>query len=437
MDSKEHFVTHSDSMNHLLQRKLSFLLRYGMLFLFTIGIVLILALYFVKVPDILEARFTLSSSNPPKTLISKVNGRLVRKCIEDKQSVKKGQLLITLESSASYEEIIQLERELNQLKLFLDSNILDSIRMIDINSKYELGELQGVYEQFKKSNNELCIAISTGQFLEEKHIIDDRLNFLHQTKEQLLKQKVIYQREYALAADAWQIDSMLKRQGSLTQTELRASESFKLQKKLSLNSIAQSLISNETAINEIRQQLINLEKTIAVQKAIFFQNFGLLYVAISEWKTKYVMYAPFDGVVHMNRNIYSGLQVQAGEPILYISPINNNWVAEMLIPQPNFGKIKVNQRVLLKFDGYNFEEFGAVEGKVSAIANIPQELKESSGVKNLYLVNVAIDSSFKTSYKKQLQPLFGLNGTAAILLDDKNVLEKLFLDRFRALLVYQ
>ena len=437
MRSEEYLVTHSDSINYLLQRRLSFLLRYGMSFLFILGLIVIVALYFVKVPDVLEGKFSLSSSNPPKTLIAKVNGRITDKLVADKQNVKEGQLLVRLESSANYKEVEMLEKELHLLKNYLDSNFLDSIKMIEVNAKFSLGELQPVYEQFKKSNNELFVALSRGQFLEEKHIIENRLFYLNQGKDQLLRQKLIYKREYDLANDAWQVDSVLRKQGSLTLTELRASESFRLQKKLSLNNIAQSLIANETSINEIEQQLINLEKSIAVQKNSFYQNFGVLWVSISDWKTKYTLYAPFDGQVNFNRNIYNGLQVLTGESVLYISPSKSDWIAEMLIPQQNFGKIKLGQKVILKFDGYNFEEFGAVEGSIKNIANIPQELKSNEGNVNMFLVQVSINNGFKTNYQKNIKPLFGLNGQASIVLDDKSVLEKLFLDKFKAIFVFQ
>jgi hypothetical protein len=53
------------------------------------------------------------------------------------------------------------------------------------------------------------------------------------------------------------------------------------------------------------------------------------------------------------------------------------------------------------------------------------------------LVQIAIDSSLTTTYHKTIQPRYGLTGTANIALDDKSLLEKLFLDRFKSLFVYQ
>ena len=141
--------------------------------------------------------------------------------------------------------------------------------------------------------------------------------------------------------------------------------------------------------------------------------------------------------ISLPKNIYEGLNLQAGEPVLYIIPDSSNWLCEVLIPQQNFGKIALAQRAILKFDSYNFEEFGVTEGRVKTVSATPQEVKSNEGNQNLYLVQIAIDSSLTTSYHKTIKPRYGLTGIATITLDDRSVLEKLFLDRFRALFVYQ
>jgi hypothetical protein len=114
-----------------------------------------------------------------------------------------------------------------------------------------------------------------------------------------------------------------------------------------------------------------------------------------------------------------------------------NWLAEVLIGQQNFGKVKLGQVCILKFDSYNFEEFGIVKGKIKSIAATPQEIKSTEGSQNMYLVQIALNDTLTTSYHQTIQTQFGFTGAASIVLDDKNLLEKLFLDKFKALFVYQ
>lgn len=433
----EELYRHNDNINYLLKRKLSFMLRYGMTFLFLLGFAVLVSLYFIKAPDTLEGKFVLSSSNPPKSMVAKVNGRIVKKNVIDLIKVSKGDVLLVLESVADEKEINQLESELTHIQLLCDSNRLDSLVYIGTESFQHLGEIQQVYEQFKKSNNELYLALTSGQYLQEKNIINKRLANLLQTRSNLLNQKQIYEREYSLANETWQADSLLDKQRSITKTELRNTESARLQRKLSLSNLQQNLLNNETAINDIEQQLLTLEKNIAQQKNVFIQSYSILKAAIADWKSKYLFIAPFNGTVSLPKNIFEGLNVQAGEPLLYIIPDNSNWLCEVLIPQENFGKIRIGQRAILKFDSYNFEEFGVVEGVVKTVSATPQEVKTNEGSLNLYLVQIAIDSSLTTTYQKTIQPRYGLSGTATIALDNKNLLEKLFLDRFKSLFVYQ
>lgn len=436
MSQGEQIYQRNENINYLLNRKLSFMLRYGMTFLFLLGIVVLASLYFIKAPDTIEGKFVLSSSNPPKSLVSKVNGRIVKKLISDESKVYKGDVLLVLESVADVNEINQLDSTLSILQTQIDSNWLDSLQYLGT-TLLHLGEIQQVYEQFKKSNNELYLALTSGQYLQEKGIINKRLATLQQTRNNLLNQRVIHEREYALANETWQADSILNQQKSITKIELRNTESARLQRKLSLSNLQQNLLNNENSLNDIEQQLLSLEKNISQQKNAFLQSYSILKSAIADWKSKYLFVAPFNGIISFHKSIYEGLNVQAGEPLLYIVSDNSNWVCEVLTPQQNFGKINVGQRTILKFDSYNFEEFGVTVGQVKSISETPQEVKTTDGSQNMYLVQIAIHSNFTTSYHKSIKPRYGLTGTATITLDDKSLLEKLFLDRFKALFVYQ
>jgi len=130
----EELYKHNDNINYLLTRRLSFMLRYGMSFLFLLGLFVLASLYFIKAPDTLEGKFVLSSSNPPKSMVAKVNGRIVKKNVNDATKVNKGDVLLVLESVADESEINQLESELTHIQLLCDSNTLDSLTYIGTES---------------------------------------------------------------------------------------------------------------------------------------------------------------------------------------------------------------------------------------------------------------------------------------------------------------
>lgn len=434
---EEENYKNSDSIAYLLQAKLSFMLRYGMTFMLALGILVLVLLYFVKVPDTLEGKFVLSSNNPPKPMVSKINGRVTTKIVEDKSLVIKGQLLLIMENLANINEVENLTLELQKTQLLIDSNVLDSISRIDIHSLNQLGEIQNIYEAFKKANNELYLAVSDRQYTQQKSIIIGRLSSLQKMHKNILAQKNLTFQEYQLAYENFEMDSALAINKHITANEFRTSESNFIRAEQALNNAENSLLNNESSQNDIKEQLLGLERNFDAQKNNFLQNYYGLIAALNDWKSKFLITAPFTGQVSFNRNIFEGLQVQAGEPLLFISPANSILVSEIMVPQINFGKLKKDQRCIIKFDSYNFEEYGVLEAYVFNISDIPTEVKTQSGAENVYMVQVAFKNKLETSYHKKIEPRYGLTGTASIILEDKSLLEKLFLDKFKALFVYQ
>lgn len=428
---------HNDSLSYLLNKRLGLALRYGLSFLFLLGIVVFGVLYFVKVPDTLEGRFVLSSSNPPKTMVAKVNGRIVEKRLQDKDKVTKGQVLLVLENLANLGEIETLETQVEQVQQYLDAGYFEKLGRIDHGALTQLGEMQSQYEQFKKANNELYMAVSNGEYRQEKVILQKRLENLQAEYQNLMKQKQIYEKEIQMSDEAYAADSILNSEHSITRPELRNAESNRLQGQLSMINLQQSVLRNRSSITDISQQMLNLERSFEQQKNTFVQVFYALKSTLKDWKSTYLVVAPFAGTASFNRNIYEGMQVSTGDALLYIVPQGSELVCETLVPQPNFGKIKKDQRCVIKFDSYNFEEYGVVEGYVFNISDIPQEVNEPSGIRNYYMTQVALSNGVNTSYNKQLNVRFGLTGTINIVLDDKNLLEKLFLDKLRSLWTYQ
>ena len=45
----------------------------------------------------------------------------------------------------------------------------------------------------------------------------------------------------------------------------------------------------------------------------------------------------------------------------------------MGIGQYNFGKLKVGQIVILKLNGYPFEQFGTIRGQLASISDLPRD----------------------------------------------------------------
>ncbi len=425
---------HTDSINYLLKSKLGFFLQYGMGLISILCLLVLICLHFIKVPDSIEAKFVLTSSNPPKMLVSKISGRVSQKFVEDKIHVTKNQLLFEMENQADFSEIQQLDSLINNIELLITNKQFDEIVTIENKPLALLGEIQHHYEIFKKSNNEFAQLVANEQYQQEKALILNRQKNLDLVYNNLMAQQILYTKELELSKKDYVIDSILVTQNGLVEQVFRKTETDMLQRQISLLNIEQSIIANNNSRSDLAQQLINLEKVLLQYKNVFIQSFYGLKAALQDWKSKFLIVAPVQGIASFNKNIHEGIQTQIGEPLLYIIPNGSTWVCEILIPQTNLGKLKEGNKCILKFDSYNYEEYGVFEGKVQSVSAIPQEVKGQTGSENLFLVRVNIADSLLSNYNKTIEGRYGLTGSASILLDNKSLLEKIFLDKFLSLL---
>jgi hypothetical protein len=85
----------------------------------------------------------------------------------------------------------------------------------------------------------------------------------------------------------------------------------------------------------------------------------------------------------------------------------------------HLGKVKVGQDVLIRFSWFPYQEFGAVRGRIMAIADVP--LKDS-----IFLARVMSPDGLITTYNKTLTVKTGMTASADVITDDRRLLEKLF-----------
>jgi hypothetical protein len=74
--------------------------------------------------------------------------------------------------------------------------------------------------------------------------------------------------------------------------------------------------------------------------------------------------------------------------------------------------------VILKFQGYPYQEFGSMEGIVSSVSDIP--------VDSVYLIRVKLPESLSTSTGKRLNIRSGMTAEGEIVTEELRLIEKVF-----------
>jgi hypothetical protein len=89
------------------------------------------------------------------------------------------------------------------------------------------------------------------------------------------------------------------------------------------------------------------------------------------------------------------------------------------VPLAISGKVLEGQRVVMKFDSYNYQDSGVVHGIIGSKALVPNDKKMLS-------VRVNLPNGLVTSYGKTLTFDQQMLGSAEIISEDKRFVERLF-----------
>ncbi|MBE9048026.1 HlyD family efflux transporter periplasmic adaptor subunit [Pleurocapsales cyanobacterium LEGE 10410] len=117
---------------------------------------------------------------------------------------------------------------------------------------------------------------------------------------------------------------------------------------------------------------------------------------------------------------YQALSATAvGQELLYLQPGNTTWFGELSVAQQSFGRVREGQRVMVRFSGYPYHEFGSVYGEVEYFSEFP--VRDS-----LFLAKVHFPDGLLTSYGHDIPPRNGMTGRAEIITQGMRLLERVY-----------
>ena len=139
--------------------------------------------------------------------------------------------------------------------------------------------------------------------------------------------------------------------------------------------------------------------------------------AINSWKLSYCLYAPIAGKVSFTTYWNENQYIPSGDTVCTIVPESRSrLMGKAQLPVERSGKVKVGQRVIIRFSNYPDEEFGTVEGRVASVSLVPAE--------NNYMVEIDSPNGLQTNYGYTLPVLQEMPATAEIVTDDLRLIER-------------
>lgn len=428
-DVLDNIELRSESVQDILTQPPHWMIRWGNTIIFLILLLILMMSYVIRYPEFIPAPIVVTSQNPPEKLEARTNAKIEKIFIKEHQQVKKNQVLMVMQSTANYEDVLKLKK-------IIDSIAPDQLLSFPVSeaSHFKLGELQGDYNGFAKAFQDETLFTRLQPYAPENLAANQSLSEYRLRIATTKQQKKLEQAKYEITRKNYQRSQDLYNQGVIASMELENEKIKFLQAQQNLENINISLSQMEEAISNLNKTksgtAINTEKDKITYTSQTLQLFEQLRKSLKQWEQNYLIISNTNGIASFQQFFGENQFVKAGDVILSILPEKKDkLVGRMSVPAANSGKIISGEKVLIKLDNYRYQEYGIVEGKVQNISLSPD--KEGN-----YYVDVLLPKGLKTSYNKTLPFDKELKGSAEIVTEDLRLIERFFY-QMRKLLGYQ
>lgn len=407
----------SEKARDFIMRRPGFMTRWAVTIFLLIFLILFTSTWFISYPDILYAKANITSNNAPKELVTVVEGKLINLFVRNEQPVKEGETIAWVKSTADHKDVLLLSNLINQSASLLEAGQADQIFNLYKESFKNLGDLQPFFQDFMIDLQRFNNYLQNGYYRKKKRSLLEDYKILSRMHEAILRQKMILSQDIQLAEEVFDVNNTLYNQKVISKQDFREAQSKLLSKKITLPQLESALLSNESLQSVKLQEITALEHDIAQQKVIFLQSLQTMKSAITEWMKKYVIIAPTDGTVVFVVPIQQNQYLYPCK-IGYVNPDSSEYYAEVVLPQNNFGRAAIGQKVQLRLYSYPFEEFGYIEGKLKYISRIPTD----SG----FLANIDLNNGLTTNYHRKIQYRNGLKADALVITRDERLIRRFY-----------
>lgn len=430
-ENKQHkeIELRSEEVQEVMNRVPSLILRCGITVLFCIVLILFIGSCLFKYPDVVTAKVTISTLDPPAYILARASGRLVKLCVKNGQVVKRNSVLGVIENTANEEDVFALQEKLlnwrKQDYSLEKGKELFGLSRNKVLSNQELGEIQAAYASFVSVLSE-CISMQELGYYAKKRIAQEEL-IAQQTNyyRQVQQQYKLVEKDLALALSSYIRDSILYNRNAMIISEFEQSGSRYIQSLQAKENAQMTLTQTAMQLLQSREVLLDLDKQameeLQTQTVSLKNTTEQLITQLTSWEQRYVLKSPISGKVTFLSVWSPNQNVESGASIFVVAPNKESMpLGQALLPLQGSGKVKIGQRVNIRLTNYPDMEFGYLRGEVKSISPVPT-------ADGLYVVDIALPNGLQTNYGKKLPITQEMKGNADIVTNDVRLIERLIM----------
>jgi HlyD family secretion protein len=408
----------SDEVKEIISYRPHWMIRKGNLIFFIVLASLLSLTWFIAYPDIINGSARLVSLNAPKMISSKTEGKLMKLFVIDGETVQKGKHLGYSESTALYDEVMQLKTWVEQMIASTQDNNYALLIKTPLPSLFNLGELQSSFQTFQNQLTETKQLLASGYYQNKRLALEKDIQYISNLKANSFAQKKLLEQDQQLQNKEYDAYEDLAKEKVIAPLELNQYKSKLISKEQSIKQINSQLTNSDIATHSKEKEIMDLDKQVIDQQQKFNSSLLDLKSEIEKWIQQYVLVAPEAGKLMFVSSLQENELIAAGQNLFYVQPHQSKYYAELMVAQRGIGKIKTGQTVILKAEGYPDEEYGHLKGIVNYISNMP-------GRRDSFLLKVSLPEGLKTNYNKEIFFRNSLSANAQIITDDRILFDRL------------
>ncbi|MEZ5070868.1 MAG: HlyD family efflux transporter periplasmic adaptor subunit [Bacteroidales bacterium] len=409
---------HERETEEMLGRVPGWITRNGMILFGFLIVLLLVASWVYRTPDIKEARIVVTSVNPPAELEARSSGKIVNLLVSDNQRVERGQVLAVLENPASYADVSQLKSALTFLDTMALADIEEEIPELQ---DVQLGTIQSSYGLFLKAYRETIEFKRLNYHRRRIELLRDEMGKQREYSRSLNERVRIAEEEYNLSFRQYNRNSSLYEQSVVSEADLENARSEMLAKRNKWQEYVSTVAQNNIEIGRIGEQIVELELKAQEERSRYVHTLEEAYTnlkaSLATWEQTFLLVAPVSGSVTFTHFWSENQNVEAGEKVLTIIPAESgSMVGKISLPLNGAGKVTEGKEVFIRFDNYPYLEFGMVKGVVRNKSRVSDD--------DFYMVEVDLPAGLTSLYGEEIPFSQNMQGDAEILTDKMRLLHR-------------
>ncbi len=409
---------YSDEVQDILGKPPKWLVRYGTTIIFLVIAALLLLSGYVRYPDIVAAPIMITTPDAPAPVVSRSSGKISKLFVNDGDSVSENAIVGIIENAANETDVFKVETLLSNLSELTPSNVLS----FQPEKNLTLGDLQPAYSNFSELFGNYKMNLASSYDYKRVQQLKNQIKNIEALSLELKNQQKTLNEESKITKKILDRQKQLLSEGAVAQQDVDNIEIVYLQKQRNRERSDVEIMNNQLTINDLKQQINLTEKNINFNTTTNFislrESMKQLQAQVNKWRQSFIMTAPISGIVALHHLVEERQYVEQQFEIATIVPPYDSIIGKIALQMQGSGKVQEGQKVLIKLDGFPYQEYGFVRGYITKKAGIPRD--------EAYIVDVSLPEGLVTNREEKLRFEQRIQGIAEIITDNKSLLVRVF-----------